>query len=348
MRKLLAKYTTLFSSTLTVIKGVRHRIKLSDDRPFVQKAYPIPIAYKSLVQEKIEEMLTQGIIKKEKTAYINPLLVVKKKDGGIRLCLDARRLNSITIPENDVPPRIDDILLNFYGAKYFSSIDFTASYWQIELHPEDRKYTGFLFNSCSYVFQRVAFGLKNSGAALIRCLDDILGPELKKCLTVYVDDILVASSTFPEHLTQLSLLFETLLKANVSINLSKSQFCCKEIKFLGHILSGKGVRPSPEKISAIETAPPPVNVKQLRAFLGLCNFYVKFVQKYSFLTLPLLRLLKKGTPWKWEEAQDKAFKNMKQCFLDSVMLGFSDFSRKIFVQTDSSDLGLGAVIFQKD
>ena len=348
LSSLLVKHQEVFSEKPGLAKGFVHRIRLSEEKPFALKSYPIPHVYESQVDLQIEDMLKNGIIRKAPSPYVNPIVIVKKADGRVRLCIDARKLNSLTIPEHDEPPRIDELLRKFYGKKFFSTTDFTSAYWQMKLHPSDQKYTAFLYKSISYVFQRVPYGLKNSGAAMVRCLDNIIGPDAASFVTVYVDDLLVASDTFDSHLEQLEILFKRFKDANVTLNFLKSRFCRLQVPFVGYIITPQGVIADEEKISAVQRAPPPRNVKQLRSFLGLCNYYARFCEGYAHLIVPLLPLLKKGESWKWTRVHQNAFEEIKSKFLYTVMLHYPDFLRPMYLQTDSSDYGLGAVLFQRD
>lgn len=346
--RILCKYREVFSNEPGLAKNFVQRIRLSDETPFRQKSYPIPHAYEAQVEEQIRNMLANGIIEKSSSPYVNPLVVVKKKDGHVRLCLDARKLNSLTIPEREEPPHIDELFRKFNGVTYFSTTDFTSAYWQMSLHPLDRKYTAFLYKSISYVFTRVPYGLKNSGAALIRCIDRALSVQIRPFATVYVDDLLITSKHFSDHLAHLEIILRKLRGANMTLNLAKSQFCRQRVPFIGHILTPEGFQADPEKIRAIQEFPAPGNIRQLRGFLGMCNYYAKFTERYAYLTVPLLSLLKKNAKWEWTRSLQASFDAVKDAFLKNVTLKYPDFTRPLYLQTDSSNHGLGAVLFQKD
>lgn len=342
------KHRDVFSDKPGLAKDFVHRIRVVDDSPYVMKSYPIPHAYESQVDEQINVMIKEGIIKKAPSPYINPLVVVAKSNNKVRLCVDARKLNRVTIPEHDEPPRVDELLRKFHGTKFFSTTDCTSAYWQMRLHPNDQKYTAFIYKSVSYVFQRVPYGLKNSGAAMIRCLDAIVGPEARSFATIYVDDLLISSPTFDKHLEHLEYLFKRFKAANVTLKLSKSKFCRLNVPFVGHILTPEGVKADEEKIAAVQRASAPKNIKQLRSFLGLCNYYARFCHGYAHVIAPLRFLLKKGVSWKWTPAHQASFENVKKKFLETVMIQYPDFTKPMFLQTDSSGYGIGAVLFQKD
>ena len=210
LQTVLLDYLHVFGRPVHPIKDFCFRIRVTDDSPFKMKNYPIPQALRGEVDETVRKMIDEGIIERSVTAYLNPIVVVKKKDGGVRICLDARRINEVTVPENEAPQNIDDILWKFNQTKIFSALDFSSSYWQIAIHPDDRKFTGFFYNGLTYVWKRMPFGLKNSGAAFIRCLDEKLGDELKRFVTPYIDDLVISSRNFQEHLCHLRRLLECL------------------------------------------------------------------------------------------------------------------------------------------
>lgn len=346
--ELIFKYRGVFSDEPGLASNFWFRIQVKDETPFISKSYPIPFAWKEQVSGQIEAMLKMGIIERASSPYINPLVVVRKRDGNPRICLDARKLNEITIPERNDPPLIDDIMKKFYGAKYFSTTDFSSAFWQLAIHPDDRKYTAFRYESEVYVFNRVPFGLRNSGSALIRCVNEVLGSEILSFVTNYVDDLLISSATFDQHLYHLESVFQKLDQANMKLKLSKSAFCQPEVKFLGFIFSHEGISTDPERIRAIQDQRAPANIKQLRGFIGLCNYHSRFCRSYSTLIHPLLTLLKKNVKWSWDANKQAAFERIKEAFLNTVMLKHPDFRKQFYIQTDSSEFGLGAVLFQRD
>ena len=345
--KVIRQFSTLFMPSLAPVRNVVFRIKLMDETPFQQKIYPIPQAYEAEVAAEIESMLQKGIIRKAPSPFLNPLVVVKKKGGKIRLCLDARKLNARTIAENDRPLPVDRIINKFGGAVWFSSTDFTSSYWQMRLHEDDQKYTAFLFKSRTYVFCRVPFGLKNSGAALTRCVEEVLGDDMASCVTTYVDDVVIFSRSLDDHVVHLREVFNRFEKANLRLNITKSSFLRKEIHFLGYVIDTKGTKANPDKVKAIVDCERPNNVRSLRAFLGMCNYYARFCKNYSDTISPMLVLLRKGISWRWSAELEEAFQATKSLLINSIMISHPDFSKRMFLETDSSDRGLGAVLSQR-
>lgn len=186
LRDMLFNNFEIFLRPTEPIKDFLFRIQVTDRSPFKCRNYPVPFALRTEVDKTISDMIAEGIIKRASTPYINPLVIVRKKDGGVRICLDARRLNQVTVPDHDSVVPIDVTLGKFHGAKYFSAIDFVSSYWQIAIHPDDQKFTGFLYDGLSYVWCRTPFGLRNSGAYFIRCLDQKYCPSLINGLIAYL------------------------------------------------------------------------------------------------------------------------------------------------------------------
>lgn len=322
-----------------------HEIKLNDYTPFLRRPYPIPISLRPEVDAVIDEMLTMGIIKREASQYASPLTAVRKKNGTVRVCLDARVLNAHMIADYESPTPPDELLTSFTKIGCLTTIDLRSSYWQIPLTPNSTQYTAFLYNGKSYTYQVLPFGLKTAVGSFTRAMDVILGPETRSFVLNYIDDLLVVSTNFVEHLQHLKILFKRLTDANININLEKTFFLQTNVKFLGHILSTNGISAHPEKIESISNFPIPKNVKQLRGFLGICNYYRKFNKTYSELTLPLVKLLRKGVPWNWTDEHNKAFNNIKKIFLDTILLKFPDYSRTFYLQSDSSGTALGVELY---
>lgn len=330
------------------IRTYEHVLRVTDDTPFCQRGWPVPLKYQDQVEQEIQQMLQYGVIERANSQYINPLVTIIKKDQSVRLCLDARKLNSVTIPDYEGAPPINEILANCGGMKVMSSIDLRSSFWQIPLKRECRDYTGFLYKGRTYRFTVTPFGLKTSLASLTRGLDSILTPEIKAFTIIYVDDILCFSSNISEHLKHLELLFKNLRNANITVNFTKSQLFRKEINYLGYCLSTEGISTSKEKVEAIQKFPRPRNPKQLKGFLGLTNFYNKFSNRYAEVTQPLLQLLKKGKTFRWTEENDRQFQLVKELFIDTVMLKHPNIHKRYYLQTDASDYALGGQLFQYD
>lgn len=343
---LLKTYENIFSETPGLTRSYYHDIDMIDEHPFRSTNYPIPFAYRGQVRDQINEMLSWGIIKKEKTEYVSPLVTVKKKDGSVRVCLDARKLNSKMKPDYVSPPNAEELLFDLKPDMVFSTIDLTASYWQIPINPKHQKYVGFIYEGETYVFIRLPFGLKTSMASLIRFLNYIFGQEYKDFLHVYVDDIYVFSSNIDSHLDHLRKIFEKFRKEGITLKLRKCQFLKTSVIFLGHVISREGITLDPKRISAIDNFPTPRNIRELRSFLGLVNYERRFCENYSALTIPLLKLLKKNVKWVWGSTENNAFNEIKRAFAKDIMVMHPDFSKRFFISCDSSHYAVGGCLFQ--
>lgn len=343
---ILIKYKEVFSTVPGKLGGYVCYFKMKDTNPFFCKPYPIPMSVRHQVQEEIYKMIDQGIIERSNSAFNNPLVVVKKNCGGIRIVLDARTLNKHIETERDRPINIDDLLSKFEKAKYFSSVDLTAGYHQVPVHEDCRKFTAFLFNGRAYQYKVLPFGLNISVSVFIRALDEALGRELLQDLVIYVDDILIISEKWKEHCEILEKLLARCREKGVTLKLSKSSFGRKELKFLGHIVGIEGIKPDPERIQAIKDCPEPRNVKQLKAFLGLVGFYRRYIQGQVLNTPVLLDLLKKDVPWRWEIEASKAFQEIKLALVNSHLLKHPVVGQPFKLTTDASAYGIAAELFQ--
>lgn len=348
LRQLLISNKDVFSDRPGRIRGYQHSFRVTDETPFMQKGWPVPIAYQRAVDEEISKMLNYGIIERANSPYINPLVTVIKKDGRVRLCLDARQINSVTVPDYEGPPPINEILANCGKMNIMSTIDLTSSFWQIPLEESCRNYTGFLYKGKCFRFTVTPFGLNTSLASLTRGLDAVMTEEAKQCTIIYVDDCLCYSQSMEEHLQHIQLLLDNFKRANITINLEKSKFFRQEIQYLGYCLTTDGIKATPEKVSAILNFPTPKNQKQLKGFLGLTNFYNRFTSKYAEYTQPLLKLLQKGIKFKWTQEIDDQFNTVKQLFVDTVMLKFPRVGRRFYLQCDASKYAYGGQLYQLD
>jgi len=344
--QLIEQYRHIYSTEPGRIKKFQCQIKIREGEPIQQRPYPVPMSKMTRMDDEIQRMLSMNIIEPSTSPWSSPIVGVEKKNGDIRLCLDARKINQRIIPDRECPTNIEEIFIKFKGAKYLSSIDLTSGYWQCELKPECREITAFLYRGRNYQFQVLPFGLVNSVAEFQKILDKVLGPELLEFMAIYVDDIHIMSRTFQEHTEHLKMIFEKFTKYNVKINIKKSHFLQQQIFFLGHIISEQGIAMDPEKTQTIQKFQPPQNKKQIQSFLGFINFYRKYIRDLSAFTSTLSKLLKKGTPWTWETEHEEAFNKIKQLFLEDIIIQYPDFNRPFFLSTDASRTHVGAELFQ--
>jgi len=291
-------------------------------------------------------MLDMQIIERSTSPWSSPIVCIEKKNGDVRVCLDARKINTVIIPDRECPTNMEEILIKFKGMKYLSSIDLTAGYWQCPLLPSCREITAFLHRGRNYQFKVLPFGLINSVAEFQKILDQVLGPEILRFAAVYVDDIQITSTSFQEHMQHLELIFKKLAEHNITINRNKSQFLKKQVIFLGHIISERGISMDPDKIQTIRNFQPPKTRKQVQSFLGFINFYRKFIRDLSQDTEHLSALTKKNSKWIWNNLQQQAFESIKKKFLEDIIIQFPDFTKTFYLNTDASTTHLGAELYQ--
>ena len=237
-------------------------------------------------------MLEKKLIVPSNSPWTSPVVVVEKKNGKLRLCVDYRKLNNVTKKDSYPLPRIDDMLETLSGSTWFSSLDMASGFWQVEMKPEDREKTAFVTKYGIYEFTVMPFGLCNAPATFQRLMDTVLQGILWHFVIVYIDDINIGSRTFSEHLEHLKQVFERLRNAGLKLNPEKCFFFEKKLVFLGHVVSNEGIQTDPDKIAAVKNFPIPRDVSQLRGFLGLASYYRRFIQNFSKIAEPLNKLLR--------------------------------------------------------
>ena len=347
-KQTLSKYARLFAYKAVGAGTYEHRIRLRDSKAIMRRSYPVPFAMRERVGAEMVEMLAAGIIERSDSQYCNPLRIVEKKDGRIRICLDARFLNNIIESDNESPPIIGEILQKYHGTQCISLTDLAYGYWQIPLAVESRPYTAFLYGSQLYHFCRIPFGLKTAGSGFIRALNLALGNEFDSFLTCYIDDLLITSASFDDHLHYLDLVFHKLQTENFTLRLDKSYFFRREVKFLGFILSVEGIRPNPSKLEKIRQFAEPKNRKELQQIIGVCTYYRQFTVCHSKLIDPFRNLLKSKGTWSWTPTHSQAFVALKNAFADSITLRHVMQNAPFRLQTDGSDRGISGILYQID
>nr|CAI5867607.1 unnamed protein product [Callosobruchus analis] len=346
LMSLISEFRTVFSETPGRMEVYEHEIVMRDESPFHQPSYPVPVCFKDAVKSQIKDMIQLGVISQCRTEYVSPLVVVRKKDESARVCIDARMLNKKMEGDAISPPHPEELLAKFNKSQFMSSLDMTAGYWQVPIRKEHRKYTGFLFEGITYCYNVLPFGLKTSVASFIRGLWKVFGPEFDEFLLLYVDDMLVYSRSVEDHFKHLKLIFQRLSECNLTIKLRKCAFARDRVEFLGHVITPDHIMIDPGRTDAIQKYPAPRNIRELRGFLGFINFERRFVRDFSDLTLPLLPLLKKNKQWHWGNSEHQAFINIKKAFLKVTFLTHPDFTKRFYVQCDSSGYAVGASLFQ--
>ena len=324
---------------------VLHHIETTGP-PTYQHPYRTPVHLRPIVRKQIAEMLESNVIRPSTSPFGAPILLVKKKDTDYRFCVDYRKLNSNTVKDRYPLPRIDDTIDALHGAQYFTTLDLASGYWQIELDEESKPKTAFTSEAGHFEFNRMPFGLQNAPSSFQRLLNTIFAEELFIFLLLFIDDLIVFSRTLKEHLIHLRVVLTKLRDAGLKLKLKKCFFAKNKVKYLGHIVSRSGIEPDPEKIAAMTSFPAPKNVAQLRTFLGLTNYYRRFVPNFSHVVHALTELTKKNQPFTWDTPQNQAFMELKKILSTSPVLAFPDFTKDFVVYTDASEFGIGAVLSQ--
>ncbi|XP_019888240.1 uncharacterized protein LOC109611168 [Ooceraea biroi] len=243
---------------------IQHKIELTDSRPIKQTPRRIPLHLRAEVDKIIEGMKEQGVIEESQSPWVSPAVMVKKKDGTIRFCVDYRKLNDVTVKDSYPLPRIDDILDQLAGNTWFTTLDLKSGYWQVSLASKDKEKTAFSIGRGLWQFTVMPFGLYNAPATFERLMEKVLHGLLMRVCFVYLDDVIIYGKTFEEMLENLRKVFQRIRAANLKVNPKKCAFLRREVKYLGHVASAQGIVTDPEKISAVVTWPPPRTRKQVQ------------------------------------------------------------------------------------
>lgn len=324
-----------------------HQIDTGQARPIKMAPRRVPLHLQQEVSEHIKQMQGKGIIQPSCSPWAAPVVPVRKKDGGLRFCVDYRKLNEVTKKDAYPLPRIDDALDSLHSAQWFSTLDLASGYWQVEVDPQDRPKTAFTTRQGLFEFNVLPFGLTNSPSTFQRLMDLVLADLQWTTCLVYLDDIIVFGRDFAEHLQRLDQVLSKLKMAHLKVKPAKCNFFSTKVHYLGHVISAEGVMADPEKVEAVRGWPTPKNQTEVRSFLGLASYYRRFVKGFAEIARPLHKLTEKGRRFQWDEACQEAFVKLKTCLISAPVLAYPDPQKSFILDTDASDTGIGAVLSQE-
>lgn len=349
LNDLVQEKISLMGTGLGCCTAAEHVIELEPGtKPVKQRYYPVSPFKQKIIDEQLEEMLSLGVIEKSKSPWSSPVCLAKKKDGSYRFCIDFRVVNSKTRKDAFPIPYMSAILDRLRNAHFLSSIDIKSAFWQVPLSESSKEYTAFTVPGRGlFQFCRMPFGLTNAPATWQRIVDNVLGADLEENVMVYLDDIIVISKTFEDHLRLLGIVLDRLREAGLIVSLDKCHFCRPELQYLGYVVDRYGLRPDPQKVAAIINISPPKNVTEVRRFLGTASWYRRFIPNFSSVVNPITRLTKKNVRWDWTTECQTAFIKLKELLVTAPILACPDFERTFTLQTDASSYGLGAVLSQQ-
>ena len=349
LRKLLGDYKDVFTKVGDPISStslVEHEIYTKGPPIRLPFRRQIPLI-RAQEQIQVKEMLRDGVIRPSTSPWASPVVMVKKKDGSMRFCVDFWKVNDATIKDAHPLPRIDDTLESLHGARYFSTLDLKSGYWQVPIREQDKEKTAFRTSSGQlYEFNQLPFGLCNAPATFSRLMDRTLAGLAWNICLYYLDDIIVFSSAWEEHLERLRAVCERLRRANLKLGAAKCNLAKHEVSFLGYRVTPDGLEPEPKLMEAISKLTPPTSVTEVRSFLGLVGYYRRFIRRFSDKEAPLNALLHKDALWKWTSSCQEAFELLKGEISQKPVSAYPDFSKAFRLYTDASNIGLGAILAQ--
>ena len=328
-----------------------HYMATDDEKPVPLRYNRMSPKLQKVLDDEIEDLLRHGFIEPSSSSWRSPVVLVRKPHSDeYRLCVDYRLTNAKSTPEAFPTITLEEIweIIGIHRPALFSKLDLMSGFLQLAMHPDTKHKSTFVVRGNSYQWNRLPFGLRNSPITFQKTMAEVLKGLLFKTCLIYLDDIIVWGDCLECHKKNLQEVFDRLEKANLTLKASKCEFAMEEITYVGHILSSAGVRPNPEKVSVVKNFPTPKNVKQLRQFLGLSQYYRRFQKNFAQISKTLYDLTRKDIKWDWTEEREKAFQTLKNNLITPPILAYPDPNRPYIISTDASMNGLGYVLSQKD
>ncbi|GFT43300.1 retrovirus-related Pol polyprotein from transposon 17.6 [Trichonephila clavipes] len=327
---------------------VTMRIILKDEEPVCQPPRRLAFTERQEVNKQIEEWLNEGIIRPSSAEYASPIVMVKKKDGSSRMCIDYRKLNQKLVKDKFPLPIIEDVLDTLQEAKVYSTLDLRNGFFQVDVDEDCRKYTSFIVPDGQFEFNKVPFGLSTSPGVFQRYVSSIFRDLTRKGIVIsYLDDLVIPAKNEQEGLEKLKIIFEVAKKYGLEIKFKKCQILKKKIEFLGHIVESGTIKPSPTKTLAVRKFPEPTTIKQVQSFLGLTGYFRKYIKDYSKIAKPLSDLTRKENLFVFGTQQKEAFEKLKKIMSEGPILHLYKYGRKTELHTDACKQGYGAILLQE-
>jgi len=351
LREVILQYADIFRNKLGwpgQAKILPCHINTGDHPPIRKRVRRMAPVEQEVVEKHVQEMLADGVIRPSESPWASPVVLVSKKDGTTRFCIDYRALNEVTKKDVYTLPRIDEVLDALGNSSYRTTLDLVSGYWQTPVVEADKEKTAFVTRSGLYEFQVMPFGLTGAPPLFQRNMDQVLKGLTWKCCLVYIDDIVVYSRTFEQHLQDLKAVFERLRAVSLRVKLSKARFCLEKLEVLGHVVTNEGILPAPHVLAKVVAAKPPCNVTEVRAFLGLVGYYRNFIDQFAKLAEPITALTRANTPFVWSRQCQDAYDELKERLVTEPILAFPNFTKPFILHTDASDVAIGAVLAQRD
>ena len=356
---LISDYSSLFSRNkmdIGLCKTIEHEIYLCDCKPIHVPYRRVPLGLEQKVDDMVDDLLNKDIIRHSVSAWNSPIVLVKKKNGDMRMCIDFRALNSVTRKVRYPIPETKHLLDCLAGSSYFSSLDLSSAYYQCEITEKHKEYTAFSTRRGHFEFNRMPFGLTGAPFTFQRMMHLILNAENWEQCVIYLDDVLVFARSFEEHLSRLRVIFDKLYTSGIKLSPSKCDLFQSQLVFLGHVISNEGISADPSKIDSIKKWNKPSTIEEMKSFLGFANYYRRFIKSYAEYAAPLENMIKfssqgnqnmlKKVQLVWSYHSEKCFKDLKLALISAPVLGYPSHSGEYILDCDASHDCMGAVLSQ--